>query len=192
MRTAIFAIAAVAFCSSAWSQPYAVGAVNVGLGDARAKTGFSIGGGYQFNRHFALEAAYNDLPSSEEFSASAFNPSQTQTTRTWSGKSVSLSAVGLLPISARVSLVGRASAHNVDADSKTTTVVLTPISPVDLAVTTSQSSSSKTFWAPAAALGIQYTEGRATVRAMYEQLKGDSSLTPRDLKTATFSLAWSF
>lgn len=186
--TAILFLSMLA-CGSAYAQPYVIGAGMVGMGDAAAKTGFSIGGGYQISRYFAVEAAYNDLPTSEDFGVSNAGAVQTQTTRTWSGKSISLSAVGLLPISARFSAVGRLSAHNVDSESKTSNVVVTLNTG---AVTSSESSSSKTFWAPAAALGVQYTEGRASVRAMYEQLKGDSSLSPRDLKTVSVSLAWSF
>lgn len=190
MRTAIFAIAVTAFCSAAWSQPYAVGEVSMGFGDARGWGG-SIGGGYRLNRNFALEAKLNDLPKGDEQTVSTSGNIQTQTHRTWDGKSFSVSAVGLLPLGDVAAIFGRVSAHYVDADSRRSDAVINLAFPTSV-LSESTTTGSEKFWAPAFGIGLQAASGKANLRLMFETLNGDSSVQPKTLNMLSAGITVSF
>lgn len=74
-------------------------------------TGYGIGGGYQFNDHFAIEVAYVDLGTTAyRFSATAsdgVNDIDTDVELASSADGPVLSALGILPIGERFSVFGR-------------------------------------------------------------------------------------
>lgn len=84
----------------------------LGANDDRGM-GFKVFGGYQFGRHLAVEGGYFDLG---RFGYT----STTIPAGTLSGsvkpKGFNLDAVGMLPISARVSALGRFGIHNTDSN----------------------------------------------------------------------------
>lgn len=70
-------------------------------------TAFSVFGGYQFNRHFALEGGYADLGQIEPGSAGA--PFEADT--------VHATAIGMIPLNDEFAVYGRAGVHRWDADT---------------------------------------------------------------------------
>ena len=170
---------------AAVAQPYAVGTASIGV-DQGTTNGFSIGAGYRLARYVAIEAAYNDLPRSTESSTSI----STASSQTWEGYSLSISAIGYLPLARELSMVGRLGAHRVSADVRSSEVTYAGSPPVVTSAT--DRSSSESFWAPAVGLGLQLDLGRYIGRLMYEQLKADSTARPRDLRTVLLSVGRHF
>ena len=75
-------------------------------------TAWKIFGGYQFNRHLAVELGYTDLG---EFSASAPGASFTV-----EATAFEVSAVGMLPLGDKFSVFGRIGMYKADTDATAT------------------------------------------------------------------------
>ncbi|MGH8492109.1 MAG: outer membrane beta-barrel protein [Moraxellaceae bacterium] len=87
---------------------------SIAISDDDHDMGFKLLGGYQFNPYFSLEGGYFDLG---EFGYTA----NVQPTGALSGnlqlKGVSLDAVGMLPLTKKLSLLGRIGANYTNADT---------------------------------------------------------------------------
>lgn len=89
--------------------------------ESETKTGYSLGGGYQFNRIFALELAYRNLGEWDE----SFNGLRVGN-RTYRGRidlkasAVQLSATAALPLSESFNLYGRAGIAQLKVEADVT------------------------------------------------------------------------
>jgi len=79
-------------------------------------TGWRILGGYQMNRHFALELAYTDLGE-----VSASGPGGTASAE---ASAFEVVAVGTLPLADRFALYGKAGFYRGDVDARADTVLV--------------------------------------------------------------------
>lgn len=80
------------------------GLVTNGIDDREHDTGFKAFGGYQFNRHFAMEAGYFDLGS---FGYTAHTTPAGSLAGDMRVRGLNLDLVGTLPLTERFSLLGR-------------------------------------------------------------------------------------
>ena len=126
-------------------------------------TGFKIGGGYAFNRNFAVEAAYVDL--GKATASGTFAGSNASVTFKASGLVVA--AVGMVPLSQQFSLLGRLGLINATVK-------------VDASLGNASASDKSTDMKTTFGVGVAYSfTQQFAVRADYDiyQKLGDSATT---------------
>ena len=120
---------AVLFASTAWSQDAGV-YIGGALGQAKyhdACDGASIScddkdsswkifGGYQFNRNFAVELGYADLGTSSASGVVSTGLGPITASANFEATVFELTAVGVFPVTERVSLYGRAGLYRADVE----------------------------------------------------------------------------
>jgi len=164
-----------------------------------AETSMAFGGGYNFTRRFALEAAYADfnqvVHNSGSFQQVVTTPTGPQTNhgstfRDWQASGLRLSAVGAWPVAPWLSLLGQASLYRLKGEFKTQTELRDPRGNL---LSKTEAGASDSGLIPAIGVGVLYPmEDFMSARLMVERLGKVDLYGPgnevRNLTNATISI----
>lgn len=197
MKTIITLLLAT-FCTAIAAQPYVLGTAssgqikaNVGEGLSKSAIVGSLGAGYRFSRYFAAEASY--LKSGTIHGEDAERVQGTSiftTTHFFDVKGFGLSALGMLPVSERISLLGKLGANRLTLTHTTQTAQFQRVFPFSL-IDVQSSTTHEQVWVPSIGIGAGFSPVRQVeLRAMLEQVSGRGSLDR--LTMLSLSAAFSF
>lgn len=144
----------------------------------KSDTGWKIFGGYQFSRHFAVEAGYYDL-GKVSFSGTAGGAA---ISGNFDSTAIGLSLVGILPVWDNFSLLGRVGVGYSEQDGSVTVAGAT--------ATASDDSTKLTY-----GLGLRYDFGRhVMVRGQWERFRvgGSNVGGEEDVDLYTIDLGYRF
>jgi len=122
-------------------------------------TGFKIFGGYNVNKHFAVELTYHDLGNNEVTIGSA--------TADIDLSAISIAAIGKLPVNEQFTAFGKLGYADLDAEMNTNTTT-TSVSETDLLY----------------GLGVQYKLDQIELRAEWEVINNDDKISTFSLGAA--------
>lgn len=97
-REGAYVFGGVGSATTQWESKRALVPAGQKRSEDKSSTSYVLGGGYRFNRNFALEGSYHDIGDVSRRGIGEFDT-----------KSLQLSALGILPIGDRFELFGKAS-----------------------------------------------------------------------------------
>jgi OmpA-OmpF porin, OOP family len=186
MKTFLTTLAAtILLCVAgvASAQPYLWGGLGSAKADVRTSpdasgsdTGaFQLGAGWRFNKFFAVEAGYLDLPSYDGLTPSlnAF----------WTANGHTLAAIGNVPLGASWSLVGKLGVWDAKSELKVVAI------PAGTTTVTKTDLGSR----PMIGAGVEFHTGpHFRLRAIYEQIQGKDTLELDKVRLFTLGMVVQF
>lgn len=178
----------------------AFGVAQIGGAESSSSTSFSIGGGYRFTKHLALEVAYIDLGElhhqNNAYSNGATLPARDGAiSRKWEAAGLEITALGAWPISSSFDLLAKGSLYALKGKYRTDSRAAQG----GTVLFSSSDSASGSGTVPAIGAGVRYavTE-QLSVRAIYEVwadksgMFGSSANDLKDLRLFTLGLQYQF